>query len=91
MRNASDVSSVGVLGQYPPLNWNEPIALDDADGDSVYSGVVSIDIPYDKMQFKFVLNNSVIELFNQDNRLATFKDQTQVTYKAVFDQPNQVN
>ena len=70
-----EMDSVGVIGEYFPLNWNTPIWFSDSNGDSIYTGSVVIDIPYDTMEFKLIKGNGQIELFGKDNRKVGFNDE----------------
>ena len=62
MKDQRQVWSVGVRGSLPPLSWNEDIELKDNDGDSMYTGQVTLDIPYDFVELKFVKNGGDFEL-----------------------------
>lgn len=86
MRGVLDIKQVGIRGEYPPLSWNKDLALTDSDGDSVYTGTFVLDIPYDSFQYKFVLNGSIFELQNEDNRVMIFDGKENLTCKAKFDQ-----
>lgn len=86
MRKQTQVDSVGIIGQLPPLSWNKRQSLEDLDGDSIYTGSFTFDIPYDQVAFKFVLNERTIELNGKDNRQVVVKNKTSVEYKAVFDE-----
>ncbi len=64
----ADVKTAAVRGNSQPLNWDENFALADAEGDSVYTGSVVVNTPYDFIEVKFVKNEDVIEMKGKDNR-----------------------
>lgn len=72
MSHESDVLSVGVRGDFDPLVWDEDFLLTDKDNDSIYTGTITFDTPFDFVSIKFVKNNSVFELNGKDNRKVYF-------------------
>jgi hypothetical protein len=82
------VSSISVRGSLAPLSWNSNFELKDENSDSIYTGTLVFDIPYDYVNIKFVKNENEFELQDQPNRQINF-DQSLITYyKAIFDQSN---
>ena len=87
-RQEADLSSISVRGSLAPLNWNDNFELSDEDQDSIYTGSITFDIPYDYVNIKFVKNAEQFELDNQDNRKLVFDKSQTTTYQAIFNQPN---
>ena len=86
MREVEQFQTVGVRGNLPPLSWNEDIALQDSDGDSIYTGSFVMDIPYHHFECKFVVDGKMYELTNQPNRRIEVEGKEEIRYQAVFDQ-----
>ncbi len=82
-----DLNSIGVRGGIAPLSWNEDFVLQDADQDSIFTGTVTFDVPFDYVELKFVKNGGQYELDGQDNRKVYFEPSGRTTIKAVFDKP----
>jgi len=87
MKGVSAFESVGIAGDYEPLNWNSATALEDPDGDSIYSATFTFDIPYDVIEYKYVVDGYLVELEGQDKRKVEVKGKDAVTVSSVFDQP----
>ena len=85
-RNELDVSAIGVRGSVPPLNWKSNYELKDDDLDSIYTGTILIEIPYDYMNIKFVKNNDEFELKDQPNRKLIFDKSMTTNYSVSFNQ-----
>jgi len=85
MTAIDSVQTVGVIGEYEPMNWDTAIPLKDPDGDGIYTGTITIKAAYNYAEFKFKLNNEIIELEGQGNRSVDFTDQREVDYSAVYD------
>lgn len=86
MRGNTNVEIVGVRGSIPPLSWNQDLELKDSNGDSIFTGSVTLHLPYDFVELKFVKNGNQFELDNQPNRRVVFDKDQQTDYKAIFDQ-----
>jgi hypothetical protein len=86
MSKVENVQSVGVIGENDPLTWDNPIELQDSDGDGIYEGVITIRAAYNYAEFKFMLNKNIIELEGKGNRQVDFTDMTEVRYSGTFDQ-----
>lgn len=88
-----DVHSVGIIGEYQPMSWQRPISLNDEDGDGIYDKTITIQAAYNYSEFKYVLNDSIIELEGQGNRIVEFFDIKSTSYHGIFDivkkDPNQ--
>lgn len=84
-RGVDNMNSISVRGSIPPLSWNQNYELKDADNDSIYTGSVVFDIPYDLVEIKFVKNEEQFELKNQPNRSLRFDDDQNTKYNAKFD------
>ena len=84
-RHHSSISSVGIRGQYSPLSWRETFPLSDDKKDSVYTGSITFDIPFDYVELKFVANDDEYELQDKPNRIVQLGDKDTITYRAVFD------
>ena len=85
MSGIPDVTSVGVRGNFQPLNWQKNYSLTDDDGDSVYTGEITFDTPFDFVEVKFVKNENTFELEGKENRRVYFDQKDKVTYNTVFD------
>jgi len=85
-RNEIDVSTMGVRGSVPPLNWKSNYKLKDDDLDSIYTGTIVIEIPYDYVNIKFVKNDEEFELKDQPNRKLFFDKSFTTNYSATFDE-----
>ncbi|MEM7660171.1 MAG: hypothetical protein AAF399_28940 [Bacteroidota bacterium] len=70
----------------PPLSWYEDIPLNDSDGDSIYTGTFTIDIPYPYFECKFVVDGERYELVNQPNRRIEVEGKEELIFQAMFDQ-----
>lgn len=88
VRQEADLSSISVRGSLAPLNCNDNFELSDEDQDSIYTGSITFDIPYDYVNIKFVKNAEQFELDNQDNRKLVFDKSQTTTYQAIFNQSN---
>lgn len=87
MNSIEEIESVGVIGEYSPLNWDQPIYLNDDNQDDIYEGTITIQAAYNYAEFKFILNDSIIELEGYgNNRQVDFTDRTSVSYSGIFDQ-----
>lgn len=86
MSAIENIESVGIIGEYEPMSWDEPIALTDEDDDNIYEGTIIIKAAYNYAEFKFVLNDKTIELEGQRNREVYFRDVKEVEYRGVFDE-----
>lgn len=85
MAAIDNVSSVGVIGDYEPLSWDKAYSLTDDNKDGVYEGTITIQAAYNYAEFKFMLNDSLIELAGRGNRSVDFTDVTKVEYLGSFD------
>jgi len=85
-RNIENVNSIGVRGSTPPLNWNQNFELKDDNNDSIYTGTIVFDIPYDFVELKLVKNEDQFELNNQPNRRLIFDKSGKTKYQLKFDQ-----
>ena len=88
MRQETNVTTVGVIGEDTPLSWDTAIPLTDPDSDGIYEGTVVIKAAYNYAAFKFKLNNEIIELEGKKNRLVTIDDNNSGSYSGVFDKDN---
>lgn len=86
MSKAENVNSVGVIGDNSPLSWNKSILLADSDGDGIYEGDITIRAAYNYAEFKFMLNDDIIELEGKGNRQVDFTDSKEAKYSGIFDQ-----
>ena len=86
-RGQSEVSSVGIRGDFAPLNWEQDLPLSDPDQDGIYTGSVVLDTPYLGTAFKCVLNGYQFELEEQPNRMVEFDKDGVTAVDVVFDQP----
>ena len=57
----------------------------DEDNDSIYTGSIVFDIPYDVVEIKFVKNEDQFELNDLPNRNLHFDDNQDTKYKVKFD------
>lgn len=85
-RKEADVQSLSVRGQMPPLNWNDNVDLSDADEDSIYTGEITFDTPYDFVELKFVKNGNSFELNDRPNRHVYFDGKERIEFNVVYDQ-----
>ena len=85
VREIENVTSIGVRGSTPPLNWNQNFELKDDNNDSIYTGTIVFDIPYDFVELKFVKNEDQFELNNQPNRMLLFDRSGNTKYQIKFD------
>ncbi len=85
MRDIDKVNSIGVIGEYLPLTWDAPTVLTDQDNDGIYEGTITIKAAYHYAAFKFMLNETIIELEGKGNRVVRFPDAKEVTYTGKFD------
>ena len=88
MTEINDVSEVGIIGEYQPMSWDVPTLLTDTDGDGTYTGEITIMAAYNYAEFKFVLNQDIIELEGRGNRIVRFTDVERTSYKGQFDVPD---
>lgn len=86
VRNQEDVQQVSVRGGLAPLSWQENAPLSDADGDSIYTGTFTFNIPYDSVPVKFVINENQFELDGKPNRMAPLKENEPALFRVVFDE-----
>jgi len=86
MTAIDNVSSVGVIGEYQPLSWDKAYPLADENKDGVYEVTVTIHAAYNYAEFKFMLNDSLIELTGRGNRSVDFTDVTTVAYSGRYDE-----
>lgn len=84
-RDIKNVNSIGVRGSTPPLNWNQNFELKDDNNDSIYTGTIVFDIPYDFVELKLVKNEDQFELNNQPNRRLIFDKSGDTKYQLKFD------
>ena len=84
-KGQENLNAISVRGSLPPLSWNQNFELNDADRDSIYTGSIVLDIPYDTIEIKFVKNDEEFELNNEPNRLLRFDSSQNTIYKATFD------
>lgn len=84
-RDIENVNSIGVRGSKPPLNWNQNFELKDDNNDSIYTGTIVFDIPYDFVELKLVKNEDQFELNNQPNRKLIFDKSGDTEYQVIFD------
>lgn len=84
-KGQENLNTISVRGSLPPLSWNQNFELNDADRDSIYTGSIVLDIPYDTIEIKFVKNDEEFELNNEPNRLLRFDSSQNTIYKATFD------
>lgn len=80
-----DIISLEIRGGLTPLSWKKGIQLDDADGDGIYTGSVTLDVPYDYVELKFVKNETEYELKGQPNRKVYFDKSGTTTYTTRYD------
>ena len=85
MRNIDQISSVSIIGALPPLSWREHAPMTDEDHDGIYDGTFTFDIPYDAIDYKYVLNKQQIELEGKANRRVFVKNQKNIIVRSVFD------
>ena len=85
MTAVDSVMTVGVIGEYEPMNWDTAIPLIDENDDGIYTGNITIKAAYNYAEFKFKLNNEIIELEGQGNRVVDFTGQKEVSYICVYD------
>ena len=84
MNAIENASEVGLRGANP-LSWNETTFLNDNNKDGIYEGSFEIYTASYDVEFKFVTNDSVFELQDQNNRSLTFEYKPEtITYEAVF-------
>ncbi len=62
----TQLDAPGVIGEIP-LSWKEALPLTDTNQDSIFTGSVTVDLPWDQLEYKFKSGN-VIELYGQENR-----------------------
>ncbi len=84
-RELSDVNTISVRGSVPPLSWNQNYELEDNNHDSIYTGTIVFDIPYNFVEIKFVKNENQFELNNQPNRKVVFDESQNTHFNAKFD------
>jgi hypothetical protein len=84
-RSIENISTIGVIGAYDPLNWNKKMEMTDEDNDGIYLVSAVFHIPYDEIEYKYVLNEKVIELDGKGNRRVNVKDQNEITIRSIFD------
>ena len=84
-RQQENLRSIAVRGGMGALSWENNMYLDDADGDKIYTGTVTVDIPYDAIELKFVKNENEFELMDKPNRQIVFGNNDTVVVRAVFD------
>jgi hypothetical protein len=84
-KGVENVNSISVRGSLPPLSWNQNYELKDEDNDSIYTGSIVFDIPYDVVEIKFVKNEDQFELNDLPNRNLHFDDNQDTKYKVKFD------
>jgi hypothetical protein len=85
VRDIENVNSIGVRGSTPPLNWNQNFELKDDNNDSIYTGTIIFEIPYDFVELKLVKNEDQFELNNQPNRKLLFDKSGDTKYQVKFD------
>ena len=83
-RAEENVKKISVRGSVPPLNWNTNFELTDTDQDSIYTGTIIFDIPYDYVNLKFVKNDNEFELQDKPNRSVKFDQSLTTNYSATF-------
>ena len=83
-RGASELNSLEVRGGLPPLSWKEGLILTDSDSNGIYTGTVTLDIPYKYVELKFVKNGDIYELEGQPNRQVYFDEDGKTNYEATF-------
>lgn len=86
-----NVNTISVRGSVPPLKWNKDFFLHDNDQDSIYTGTIVFDIPYDYVNIKFVKNEGEFELKDQPNRQLVFDKSLTTNYSATFNKTNDGN
>ena len=84
-RHLNEIQSIGVRGGLPPLSWNEDFLLSDPNKDSVFTGTITLDLPYDYVEVKFVKNGSEYELNGLPNRKLYFDPSKVTIFSAQFD------
>ncbi|MEM9051404.1 MAG: hypothetical protein AAGC47_05055 [Bacteroidota bacterium] len=85
MTKETDVTEVGIIGQFEPLSWSETVSMLDEDRDGIYEAELTCKIYYKYMEFKFVKNGNIIELDGQGNRTIIVNDESDQEYRAIFD------
>ncbi len=68
-----EFDSLSVRGDFPPLDWDTNIRLEDPDGDSIFTKEIILQSPYTFFQFKCVMDET-FELFDQPNRRVDFEE-----------------
>ena len=84
-KGLKEVNTISVRGSIPPLNWSSNYELKDPDSDSIYSGRIVFDVPYDFIEVKFVKNENELELNNKPNRKLKFEEDQQTIFNLKFD------
>jgi adenine specific DNA methylase Mod len=86
MNNETGVSNVGIRGNISPLSWEESTVMTDDTNDGFYTTTVKLKTANSGLEFKFVTNDKVFELVDQDNRQLRFEYAPEtISYRAVFD------
>ncbi len=89
MTTVENPKNVGVRGSFTSNPWNDTAPLTDEDNDGIYEGTFSQKTAINKVEFKFVNNNSDYELTDLKNRVIEFEYKPEIiTYKAVFNDSN---
>lgn len=88
LEDTEDVKSVGLRGNLAPLSWDQNIPLTYSDMDGTYETKIQMNTANFALQFKFVVNDSIFELKQMDNRQIQFKYQPEtIVYNAVYNSP----
>lgn len=85
-KDVTEITSMNIRGQLPPLSWRKNYELIDTNKDSIYTAKIVFDVPYDFVEFKFVKNTNDYELKDQSNRRVYFDKSGKTEYKAIFNQ-----
>lgn len=88
MTGIENIQTVGVRGDFEPLNWENDLVLKDTDGDSIYTGSVVLDTPFDYFEMKLVKNGIEFELNGQNNRRVYLNKEGDTNFNATFDVEN---
>ncbi|MDO1500740.1 CBM20 domain-containing protein [Winogradskyella maritima] len=91
LENPSEVTSVGLRGNLEPLSWKSTMPLTYFEKDNVYRTEIELSTANFDLEFKFVVNDSVFELKNQNNRQIQFKYEPEsIVYKAIYNVPEPI-
>jgi len=82
----SNVSDVGIIGSELPLTWDTALPLADENNDSIYVGYTTVDIPWDKLEYKAKIGENRVELYGQNNRVVDLTQGDTVVLRIVYNQ-----